>query len=345
MQPPARGIPAPGVIFDCDLGNAVDDVLALALLYGLDNRGDIRLVSVSISNPNLHAAAFAEAVGRFYAGAVSGAFGGRGRSLPVGLATHAPMTPDTPLLMAPLAKKTAEGKPVYEHDIERITDTAEPRAVIRNALTAQHPQNAIVVLAGPATNLAALLQLPGAKELIREKVKFLAVMAGSYPEGEPDPQIKADIAAARKLFAEWPTPVVAAGLELSQQVRYPATAIESAFAWAPHHPVVDAYKAHRPFPYDAETGALAAALYAVKPEDGFFRLSEPGRIVVLDDGRTRFTPAGSGNHRHLVFDPAQQERLLRTYVEITSAKPQPRQSRFRRAEQKQEQKQTPPPKP
>ena len=43
-------------------------------------------------------------------------------------------------------------------------------------------------------------------------------------------------------------------------------------------------------PYDAPAPALAAVLYAVHPDDGYFTLSEPGTISVLDDGRTQFTP-------------------------------------------------------
>ena len=41
---------------------------------------------VSLSRNNLKAAVYADTVGRFYAGAVSGAIGFNGRALPVGMA-------------------------------------------------------------------------------------------------------------------------------------------------------------------------------------------------------------------------------------------------------------------
>jgi hypothetical protein len=72
-------------------------------------------------------------------------------------------------------------------------------------------------------------------------------------------------------------------------------------------------------------------------------LSEPGTISVLDDGRTKFTPSPEGKRRYLILDPEQKERVIKTYIEIASAKPVPRQPRFRR--QQQQQQQQAPPKP
>jgi hypothetical protein len=316
--------------------------LALALLYGLDGKGESRVIGLSVSKPNLKAAAFCEVIGRFYAGAASGAFGAVGRTLPVGLADEGKLPEDTPMLTLPLSRRDEEGKPLYSHGIEKLTDTAEVRALIRNALSAQHDQNCIVVLTGPATNLARLLDVRGARELIARKAQFLAVAGGAYPDGPPQFNIKADIAAAKKLFAEWPTPIVAAGDEIGAALLFPASSIEKDFAWSPAHPVVDAYRAHKPMPYDAPTWAMAAVLYAIRPQEGYFKLSEPGAINVLDDGRTKFTPAPEGKHRYLILDPAQQERIIKTYTEIASAKPAPRQPRFRRPQQQQQQQATPP---
>jgi hypothetical protein len=99
-------------------------------------------------------------------------------------------------------------------------------------------------------------------------------------------------------------------------------------------------------PYDAETWDLTAALYAVRPQEGYFRLSDPGTITVLDDGRTKFTPSPEGKHRYLILDPAQKDRIIKTYIELISAKPVPRPTRFRPQQQQQQQeKQAPPAKP
>ena len=82
-------------------------------------------------------------------------------------------------------------------------------------------------------------------------------------------------------------------------------------------------------PYDAPAPALAAVLYAVHPDDGYFKLSDPGTITVLDDGRTRFTPGAEGKHRYLIADPAQKEKVLAVYTAMVSAPPAPRPGRGR----------------
>lgn len=347
MQFPGQGKPPLGVIFDCDMGNSIDDALALSLLYGFDGKNEVRVVSLSVSKANLSAAAFCEVIGRFYAGAVSGAFGAIGRTLPTGLSTDGKMPEDTPILTVPLARKNPDGTPVYAHGIHSLLDTAEVPALIRNAFTSQQDQNCIVVLAGPATNLARVLALPGVKDLISRKVRYLVATAGAFPEGPAEFNVKTDIAAARKLFAEWPTPIVVSGREVGEAIPFPGQSIEKDFAWSPAHPVADAYRAHRPMPYDAPSGDMTAVLYAVRPQEGYFKLSAPGAISVLDDGRTRHTPSADGKHKYLMVDAAQKERIVKVYTELASAKPVQRQPRFRFQQQQQQQKQEvkPAPKP
>jgi len=339
MQFPGMGKPPLGVIFDCDMGNSPDDALALALLYGFDGKNEIRVVSVSTSKSNLKSAALCEVIGRFYAGAVSAAFASRGRTLPIGMSEAGISSEDTAIL------KTVLAKTEYVHGIQDRNDTADPVAVIRNAFTSQYDQNCVAVLTGPATNMAKVLDLPGIKDLIATKVKFLSIMGGAYPNSaEPEWNIKADIKAAKKLFAEWPTPIVASGFEVGNDLLYPAASIEKDFAWSPAHPVADAYRAYKAMPYDFPTWDMTSVLYAAKPDEKYFKLSEPGAITVRDDGRTEFKPSPDGRHRYLILDPEQKSRILEAFTTIASAKPVPRPSRFRRPAQEQKQ-ETPPPKP
>ena len=76
-------------------------------------------------------------------------------------------------------------------------------------------------------------------------------------------------------------------------------------------------------PYDAPAHAVAAALYASNQKDGYFQLSVPGTIQVLDDGRTQFTPSDSGRHRYIIVDPAQKDRIVKAFTTLVSAKPIP----------------------
>jgi inosine-uridine nucleoside N-ribohydrolase len=322
-----RGVIKPplGITFDSDFGNTIDSVLTLGFLRALAAKGEIRVISVSITKANLKAAQAEEAITNFYAGGpIGGGTGFGGGPDKVGLATDGKMADDTPILNAVLSRKTADGKTAYSVQIGRILDTAESPVTMRNMLLAQNDENAAVLLVGPAGNVVKLMELYGAKPQITAKVKYLVVAAGAFPNGAADFNVRTDISSARKLFAEWPTPVIAVGTEVGEALRYPGTSIDKDFTWATAHPIVDAYKAYKSGTYDATVPGMAAALYAAHPDDGYFKLSEPGTITVLDDGRTKFTPGAGGRHRYLIVDPAQKEKVVNMYTELVSAKPAPR---------------------
>lgn len=281
--------PAVGVLFDADIGSGIDSVLALALLYGLEGREEARVASISVSNSSLRAAAFCDAVRRFYASATPGFFA---RGMAIGLADGEPAR-DAPFLTAAMSKLNT--------GIRDINDTADPATLIRNVLMAQHDQNAVVVVAGSAANVVKTMDLRGVKDLIARKAQFLVFA------GEPD--------GARRLFAEWPTPIVICGREIGEATLFPASSIEKDFAWATDHPVVAAYRAYQPMPYDAPTRAMAAVLYAVRPEEEYFKIALEGRA------------------RRLMDDPDQRKRLLMAYTAVASAKPVAKKPRAPLADQ------------
>lgn len=314
MQFSGRGKPPLAIIFDSAFGQRADDPLALALLYHLDGKNEARLISLSVSTADLKAAASLAAISRFYRMTERD-------PLPIGMFAAAKLKDETPMTAGLMAKRGAEGQPLYPHSIARWQDTADPLPLIRNALASQPEQNVIIVVTGPATNAARLLNHPGAKELIAKRAKFLVMAAGNFPDGPSDFALQTDIAAAQKVFAEWPTPIVAAGSEVGASMLFPAASIEKDFAWLQAHPVADAYRAHQPMPYNAPTSALAAVLYAIRPQENYFQLSEAGTIQVLADGQTKFTPLAEGKHRYLIADQARKEQLLAAYIQMASAQP------------------------
>ncbi len=64
------------VIIDTDMGNDIDDALALAMLHALASRGECELIGVTLTNSHSAAVPYIRMVNRFY---------GRG-DLPVGAA-------------------------------------------------------------------------------------------------------------------------------------------------------------------------------------------------------------------------------------------------------------------
>jgi len=335
MQFPLQAKSPPGVVVVAEFGRGVDEALALGLIYGAEGKGDVRLAGVCTTRPDLDSAAFADVIARFLSAPIilpiPGAAPFRRPPIPIGMPESNQRTGAAKVSAAVLDLRGGDGQPAYTRHIQRFNDTADPIALLRNALTAFADGNCSIVLAGAATPLANLLDLPGATELIQHKLKYLVIAAGQYPSGGVDANIQADPAAAKKLLAKWPSPIVAVGSEVGAALPFPGASIETQFGWAPHHPIADAYRAFGRMPYDAPAPALAATLYAAYP-DRYFQLSPPGQLSVTGEGGIRFSPEPGGQHRYLMVDPASKDKVLQAYVELVSAKPVPR--RLRRTEKK-----------
>ena len=322
-----------GVAFDSSLDGEIDQVLALAMLFGFDGRRQIRLAALSTSRFNLLNVAFLDLVARFYAGEQGGETLAERLVRPIGMSTegtqdvnHAP-----PMLSVVLAKSVGEGRG-YPRARAVLNDTADPVALIRNGLSAQIDQNGAVVLAGPPINLLGVIARPDGRDWVTRKTRVLSIAAGRFTAGPIDPMIRRDVTGFRRLLAEWPSPIVLAGTELSEALPFPGRVLEPGIAWATHHPIVDAYRAFRPTQldapqYEAPSRALAAVLHAVSPDQSYFDVSPPGTITIADDGRTTFAPSPNGRHRYLIAKADQKERVLQVYVEMVTAQPPPRPGR------------------
>jgi hypothetical protein len=283
MQAQDRTRTAAAVVFDSSF-DGIAHVLALAMAAGLHWKQEIRLTSLSISRNNLKVASFCDLIARFY-----------GPSFSIGMSEKGTAETSLPPMMTTvLSKQTSEGKPAYARTVERFIDTADPLALIRNALTAQQDQNTVVVLAGSSVNLLGLLALPNGRQLIQQKVRMLVIAGG--PEA--------------KLIDEWPSPIVIGGDEVGQAAPFPATSIEQDFAWATNHPLVDAYRAAGTMPYDAPSTPMAALLYAAHPNQNYFAVT------------------GTGKQQKLTLDPMQKDRVIQAYRQVLTAKPpEPRRGR------------------
>ncbi len=289
------------VIFDTDMGNDVDDALALAMLHALSDRGECRLIGVTLTNAHPSAVPYVRMVNRFY---------GRG-DLPVGAATRELKdgTQDG-YLSAVLHGAPAE----YRADRK-----AESAVVVLRRLLENSAEKVVVVQVGFSTNLAALLDSPGGMELARQKVELVVAMAGDFSGGHPEYNVRIDVPSAKTVFERWPTPVIFSGFEIGRDLLYPAAGIARDFAYAKWHPIAESYRAYHKMPYDRPTWDLTAVLEAVRAEHGYFARSDPGSVTVAADGATHFVP-GSGNRRYLRLDAAKKAEILEV-LELLAAEP------------------------
>jgi purine nucleosidase len=305
-----QGAAAVRIIFDTDVGNDVDDALALAMIHALESRGEAKLLAVTTSKDNPFAGPFIDLVDTFYL---------RPR-IPIGTVRNGKTRDDGTYV------KTVAESGFYPHTLTDSQKAPDAVTVLRKTLAAEKDHSVVIVQVGFSTNLARLLDsrpdtasmLPG-MELVRSKVRLICVMAGHFPTGPAEFNVKVDVDAARRLFAGSPAPIVFSGYEVGQQILYPAASIERDFAYVAHHPIADAYRAYKKMPYDRQTWDLTAVLYAVRPKS--FGLSAKGRVAVDDQGVTTFQEDKNGLHRYLTATPGQGAQALQQMIELATRRP------------------------
>lgn len=317
VQHPTSETPM-AVIFDTDLGNDVDDAIAMDILYKYADEGRISILAEGITKDGLAPAEFMDVLNNWYGHP----------EVPFGIILNGAdcETDAVNYAKAVNALVDADGKPMFART-EGMDYASLPQThlLYRKVLAGCEDNSVTFVTVGFSTNMARLLDTPAdefspltGKELVQAKVRKLVMMAGCFDGTNPSEyNVWKDIPAAQKVVKEWPTSLVFVPFELGVQVCYPATSIENDFSWAEKHPLVEAYKAYLPMPYDRPCWDPAALVYAVEG-DKWFGVSAPGTISISDGGTTAFEPSETGRHSYLTVTPQQASALTDHIVGIVT---------------------------
>lgn len=319
-------VPVP-LIFDTDIGNDCDDVLAMGVIHALQSRGECELLAVTITKDHPLAAAFTDCVNTFY---------GRGR-IPIGVCRSG-ITPEAGKFNV-LAETRDGSQYRYKHDLVSGNDAEDAVTVLRKALAGAADGTVVICQVGFSTNLAGLLESPpddisplDGVALVRTKVRLLSVMAGAFAlipsgaNGELKPHreynVFIDVPSAKRLVEKWPVPIVWSGFEIGLNLKYPWQSIEEDYGYVEHHPLAEAYRHYLPPPHDRPTWDLTSVLFAVRPDRGYFDVSEPGRVTIDDEGFTTFQAVADGRDRCLILRDEQKPQTLEALVQLSSQPPQ-----------------------
>lgn len=313
------------LIFDTDIGNDVDDVLALGMIHSLETRGECKLLAVTVTKDHALAAPFVDAVNTFY---------GRG-DIPIGVC-NSKKTPEQGSFNG-LADKRDGDQLRYPHDLVSGKDAPSAVSVLRKALASAADESVVIAQVGFSTNLVNLLDSPAddicpltGLELVKKKVRMISIMAGAFEKirnekGElfdhREYNVVEDLAAAQKLAANWPTPIIWSGFEIGLSLGYPHQSINQDYNYVKHHPLREAYILYMPPPHDRPTWDLTSVLYAVRPTRNYFGLSPAGSVTVSKDGLTQFAADEKGKHRYLTATPEQRVRTLEALQQLSSQPP------------------------
>lgn len=313
------------LIMETDIGNDIDDALAMDMLYKYLDAGKINLLAVNINKEGTASAEYVDILNTWYGypdvplGVIRG-----GADCENDAVNYAKAVVDM---------KDSTGAPAFARTLKDYDTLPDAHVLYRKVLANAGDGSVVIASVGFSTNLIRLLESKadeysdmGGKELIAKKVKLLVMMAGDFEDPNlHEYNVAKDIPAAKKLFGEWPTPLVTSPFEVGVKILYPGSSIENDFGRASGlHPVVEGYKVYQRMPYDRPTWDLTAVLYAVEG-DGWFTLSPAGDITVTDEGSTFFTPNENGTRRYLSINQNQADSIKTHFVEMITSIPAHRQ--------------------
>jgi inosine-uridine nucleoside N-ribohydrolase len=312
------------LIFDTDMGNDIDDLMALSMIHSLVERGSCELLAVTITKDHPQAAEFVDAVNTFY---------GNG-DIPIGVVRNG-KAPEPGKFNLLASATNPDGTLRYPHDLKSGQDAPEAVDLVRSILASQPDASVTLCQVGFFTNFSRLIDSPPDKhspltgrELITKKVKLLSIMAGAFQTVHWDSRhleynVVIDVPAAQSLARHWPTDIVWSGFEIGVAAAFPHQSIEQDLNYVPHHPLKEGYILYQPPPHDRPTWDPTAVLFAVNPTRGYFVLSPPGSVTVEDNGATWFRPnsQGHGRDRFLVLTPELTQRVREAIVLLSCEPP------------------------
>lgn len=305
------------VIIETDMGNDIDDALAMDLAYKAMDDGQIKILAIGAHKLSPTAVDYIDVLNTWY---------GYG-SIPIARS----LTPvynqhQNDYTLPVCAMRDAKGRPVWKRS-KTGGDIQEPVSLYRRLLAAQPDTSVVFLSLGFGTELAKLLgsapddvsPLNGT-DLVKRKVKYLSIMAGSYGfKQRAEYNVVNDIPAMQKVFAQWPTLIVQNPFEIGPKVMYRGENLDEQFSWAPVHPVIDGFKNYMKMPYKRPTWDLLSVVYITNPE--MFTESEPGVVEVNREGYTIYTPDPKGNVVWLSATPEQAKALDEHIMKTTARKP------------------------
>lgn len=305
------------IIFETDMGNDIDDAMALDILFKNMDQGNINLLAVSVHKNNPYSAEYIDIMRHWYGYP----------TLPIGVNTACVTDMDCVDYCTKVALlKNEQGEPMFKRT--ENPQYEEAVEMYRRILAEQPDHSVVIVTVGFSTTMAQLLQsqpdkyskLAG-KELVAQKVKYFSVMAGEFVQKDfREYNIWNDLEASKYFFDHSPVPMVIVPWTLGDQIQYPGSSIAQDFTWS-DNPMVEGYKAYLEMPYDRPTWDVISTLYACHPDFASFTLSGKGEVKVIGEGVTEWRDDENGRFQILIPTEVQRQQILDYFITTLTTKP------------------------
>lgn len=306
------------IIFDTDMGNDVDDVVALDMLYKYQDMGTIELLGVISSKRELGSVKFIDAMNTLYGYP----------NTPIGIVKTYPeenyKCVDKKLNYADYTVAAHN----YRHTVTDWEALPDGYKLFRELLAAEADKSVTIVAVGFSTNLARLLDSPADEfsplkgtDLLAQKCEKVVIMAGNFQQAKKEYNVYNDHFAAVRFFAECPVPMFFTDYELGKSTLYPYQAVYQGFNYVENHPLVVSFEYYAPMPYNRPLWDPTAVLFAAEPNGGYASLSKAGYVTVDQKDITAFTEDKHSNRRYYIVNDKQRAKIVRRIVELTCQPP------------------------
>lgn len=300
------------IILDTDIGSSTDDLFAMQMLYHYADSDEINLLGIIVDREGKESAYLADLMNTYYGY----------EEVPIGLVKNGIKNPKVWIdyKKLPELKDRNEGKNlIFPYD---CYDESYPDGykLYRKLLASQPDKSVVVCSIGFLTCLSQLLQsqadeysdLDGV-ELVKRKVNTIYLMGGAFNNEveQIEYNFSKGIDFVEKFFDLLPSEVdrVFSPGSAGDPIEYRPENVISDIDWTDNHPIKQVY-----LQCECDTGQkmwdVLPVINAVKGDD-WFTLSPRGKVKVLRDSRTIFTPDPEGNFRYQIpGDKAWSEKIL-----------------------------------
>ncbi len=292
VAPPPQPAPV-GVILDTDIGPDCGDIAAVAMLHGLADRGEAKILGTMNCIGGDWGPLCLDALNTYY-----------GRpDVPVGT-----LKDDT--FLAEHVSFNREVALHFPHRLKSAKDAPDATVLYRQILAKQPDTSVAIIAIGPLRGLDRLLKSGpdaasplGGRDLIAKKVSVLSCMGGWNPEAPkgwgPEWNFLQDANAAKDVCANWPTPIMFSDAALSSSLM---TGRRVATDASEYNPMTLAFThgVDVGFGQDRPSWDQTSILYAVRGLRNYFDETKGGFNDIAAMGANKFSEIKDGKHRYLV---------------------------------------------
>lgn len=309
------------VIFDCDMGNDIDDAMALDMLYKYIDAGQVKLLGIMTSKAGTAAAKFIDIMNTWYGHP----------NIPIGIVHDGPTyeneSNDYPLIISNMKK--SDGTPFFARTVANADALPKAETLYRKILARQRNNSVIIISTGFSTNIAHLLETKAdrisqydGRTLVAKKVKFISIMAGSLNKN-PEFNVQQDVKSFSQLVDKCPVQVISSPFEVGIKLIYQyEDGIKKPLSWTENHPLKMGYDIYHSKGETTPTWDLTAVLYAVEGDSCYFKRSCRGNITADEKGATYFSRSRTGKRYFLEVPSDEQcKRIIDRFKELIGRRP------------------------